>query len=59
MPLILSALAIVITIVAAVVIIMRSIELYRRIKAGQPDPTRSNQKGRRFTLMVREVLTHA
>ena len=55
----LGVLAYLITVVAIVAISIRSLELYRRIKAGQPDPTRSNDKARRFTLMVREVLTHA
>ncbi|NDC81919.1 MAG: Fe-S oxidoreductase, partial [Actinobacteria bacterium] len=40
-------------------ITIRSLELYRRIKAGQADPTRSNQKTKRFILMTKEVLTHA
>jgi len=48
-----------ITAVALVAISLRSLELYRRIKAGQPDPTRGNNKTQRFALMVREVLTHA
>ncbi|NCV83011.1 MAG: hypothetical protein EBW28_07290 [Actinobacteria bacterium] len=51
--------AMTITVVALVAITLRSLELYRRIKAGQPDPTRSNNKAQRFALMVREVLTHA
>ena len=55
----LGVLAYLISVVAIVAISIRSLELYRRIKAGQPDPTRSNDKARRFTLMVREVLTHA
>ena len=48
-----------ITVVALVAISIKSMELYRRIKAGQPDPTRGNNKDQRFALMVREVLTHA
>ena len=55
----LGVLAYLITVLAIAAISIRSIELYRRIKAGQPDPTRSNDKVRRFALMVREVLTHA
>ena len=55
----LAVLAYLITVVALVAITVRSLELYRRIKAGQADPTRSDQKGRRFALMTREVLTHA
>ena len=48
-----------ITVIAIVAITIRSLELYRRIKAGQVDPTRSNQKAKRFALMTKEVLTHA
>lgn len=48
-----------ITVIAIVAITIRSRELYRRIKAGQADPTRSNQRARRFALMTKEVLTHA
>ena len=55
----LGAIAYLITLVALVAIPIRTIELYRRIKAGQPDPTRGNQKLRRLSLMVSEVLTHA
>jgi Fe-S oxidoreductase len=55
----LGVIAYLITAVALVAITLRSLELYRRIKAGQPDPTRSNNKAQRFALMVREVLTHA
>ena len=56
---ILAILAYVATVVALVAISLRSVELYRRIKAGQPDPTRNNHKAQRFALMVREVLTHS
>jgi Fe-S oxidoreductase len=35
-----------------------SLTLLRRIKAGQPDPTRSNEKGKRLALMTKEVLGH-
>ena len=56
---ILAILAYLATAVALVAISLRSVELYRRIKAGQPDPTRNNNKAQRFALMVREVLTHA
>jgi hypothetical protein len=48
-----------ITVIAIVAITIRSLELYRRIKAGQADPTRSNQKAKRFVLMTKEILTHA
>lgn len=48
-----------ITVIAIIAITIRSLELYRRIKAGQADPTRSNQRAKRFALMTKEVLTHA
>ncbi len=32
--------------------------MYWRIRAGQPDPTRSNEKGKRLALMTKEVLGH-
>jgi Fe-S oxidoreductase len=59
MQIALAGISYLVTLVALVAITVRSLELYRRIKAGQPDPTRSNQKGKRFALMTREVLTHA
>ena len=34
------------------------LKLYRLIKRGQSDPTRSTHKGRRLALMTREVLGH-
>jgi Fe-S oxidoreductase len=46
------------TLSALALISLRSVELYRRIKAGQPDPTRSGQLPQRLVLMVKEVLTH-
>ena len=55
----LGVIAYLITAVALVAITAKSLELYRRIKAGQPDPTRGGDKGKRLALMVREVLTHA
>ena len=51
--------ALLLTAIGVYLLSVRGIKLYRRIKAGQPDPTRSNNKGQRFTLMVREVLAHA
>jgi Fe-S oxidoreductase len=48
-----------ITVIAILAITIRSLELYRRIKAGQADPTRSNQRAKRFAFMAKEVLTHA
>ena len=40
----LGVIAYLITAVALVAITAKSLELYRRIKAGQPDPTRSGDK---------------
>ena len=48
-----------ITAIALVLITIKGTEMYRRIKAGQPDPTRSSFKGRRLALMTREVLGHS
>jgi Fe-S oxidoreductase len=48
-----------ITAIALVLITIKGTEMYRRIKAGQPDPTRSSFKGRRLVLMTREVLGHS
>ena len=45
---ILPAFAYLLTVIAIVAITIRSLELYRRIKAGQVDPTRSNQKAKRL-----------
>ncbi|MGA0411070.1 MAG: (Fe-S)-binding protein [Candidatus Nanopelagicaceae bacterium] len=58
MDLVLALLSYGITVVAVGLFAVRSLEMYRRIKAGQPDPTRSNEKGKRFALMTREVLGH-
>jgi Fe-S oxidoreductase len=46
------------TLVASAFAFIQTIGMYRRIKAGQPDPTRSGEKGKRFALMVKEVLGH-
>ena len=48
-----------ITAIALVLITIKGTEMYRRIKAGQPDPTRSSFKGRRLVLMTRQVLGHS
>jgi Fe-S oxidoreductase len=58
MDLLLGLLSYGITVVAVGLFAVRSLEMYRRIKAGQPDPTRSNEKGKRLALMTREVLGH-
>ncbi len=47
-----------ITVVAVGLFALRATELYRKIKSGQPDPTRSGQKGKRLALMTKEVLGH-
>ena len=47
-----------ITVVAVGLFTIRALEMYRRIKAGQPDPTRSEEKKARFVLMAKEVLGH-
>jgi Fe-S oxidoreductase len=58
MDLVLALLSYGITVVAVGLFTARSLEMYRRIKAGQPDPTRSNEKGKRLALMTKEVLGH-
>ena len=58
MTLVLALISYGITVLAIALISLRGIELYRMIKRGQPDPTRGNEKGRRFALMAREVLGH-
>jgi Fe-S oxidoreductase len=58
MDLLLGLLSYGITVVAVGLFAVRSLEMYRRIKAGQPDPTRSNEKGKRLALMTKEVLGH-
>ena len=52
------AISVVVTILAISLFVMRTLEMYRRIKAGQPDPARSGEKGKRFALMAKEVLGH-
>jgi hypothetical protein len=47
-----------ITAVAVGLFSIRSFEMYRKIRAGQPDPTRSGQKGKRFAVMTKEILGH-
>ncbi len=59
MPLVLiTTTSILITGVALLFFFIKAFEMYRRIKAGQPDPTRSGEKKARFALMAREVLGH-
>ena len=47
------------TLFAVIFFFVHCTRLIKIIRAGQPDPTRSNNKGQRLMLMVREVLTHA
>jgi Fe-S oxidoreductase len=47
-----------VTVIALVAIAVRGREMYRRIKAGQPDPTRGAEKGLRFKNMAVEILGH-
>ncbi len=41
-----------VTLVAVGLFAVRALELYRKIRSGQPDPTRSAQKGKRLALMT-------
>jgi len=47
-----------ISVVAVGLFTVKALEMYRRIKAGQPDPTRGNLKSKRLVLMAKEVLGH-
>jgi Fe-S oxidoreductase len=47
-----------VTVIALVAIAVRGREMYRRIKAGQPDPTRGAAKGLRSKNMAVEILGH-
>ena len=47
-----------VTAVALALIAIRGREMYRRIKSGQPDPTRSGQKSARLKNAVVEILGH-
>ena len=58
MTLLLGLISYVTTAVALVAIAVRGREMYRRIKSGQPDPTRSAAKGLRFKNMAIEILGH-
>jgi len=58
MTLVLGLISYVTTAVALVAIAVRGREMYRRIKAGQPDPTRGAEKGLRFKNMAVEILGH-
>ena len=58
MTLVLGVLAYLTTAVALVAIAVRGREMYRRIKSGQPDPTRGANKSLRFKNMAIEILGH-
>jgi hypothetical protein len=45
--------------IAIVAITVKGRELYLRIKAGQPDPTRNDRRGYRLATTVHEILSHA
>ena len=46
------------TLVAVVLFGVKAREIYALINRGQADPTRSNNKGRRFAWMTHEILSH-
>jgi len=56
--LVLASISYSITFIAVGLFTVRGLELYRTIKSGQPDPTRSGEKGKRFAAMTKEVLGH-
>ena len=58
MTLVLALISYSITVIAVGLFVIRGLELYRKIRSGQPDPTRSGQKGKRLALMTKEVLGH-
>ncbi len=58
MTLLLALISYGISVVAVGLFSVKALEMYRRIRAGQPDPTRSNEKGKRLALMTKEVLAH-
>ena len=47
-----------ITAIAVGLFAFRAAELFKIFKAGQPDPTRGSNKGKRLALMTKEVLGH-
>ena len=58
MTLLMALLAYGITLIAVGFFLVRAMEMYRIIKAGQPDPTRSGAFAKRFGIMARQVLGH-
>ncbi len=47
-----------ITVVAVALFASRSLELYRRVRTGQPDPTRGSERPLRLRVTIKEVLGH-
>ena len=47
-----------VTLVALLLFAVKAREIYTLINRGQADPTRSNNKGRRFAWMTHEILSH-
>jgi Fe-S oxidoreductase len=58
MTLLLAAISYGITLVAVGLFVVKGLELNRIFRAGQPDPTRGNLKGKRLAVMTKEVLGH-
>ena len=54
----LALIAYLLTVVAVGIFAFRSYQLFKKISAGQKDPSRFLNKRKRFTNMLREVLTH-
>ncbi|MEI7560861.1 MAG: (Fe-S)-binding protein [Actinomycetes bacterium] len=54
----LALIAYLLTVVAVGIFAFRSYQLFKKISAGQKDPSRFINKRKRFTNMLREVLTH-
>jgi len=55
---VLALIAYLLTVVAVGIFAFRSYQLFKKISAGQADPSRFLNKRKRFTNMLREVLTH-
>ena len=54
----LALIAYLLTAVAVAIFIVRAYSLFKKIRSGQSDLSRSNNKVQRFKNMLREVLTH-
>ena len=54
----LALIAYLLTVVAVGIFSFRSFQLFKKISAGQSDPSRFNNKGKRLTNMLYEVLSH-